>query len=713
MLYPQQNDIRNVLDLSGFWDFQLDPEELGEAQQWFESLPAPRAIAVPASWNEQFQDTRDYLGMAWYVCEVYVPQGWQKQRVFIRVGSANYAAKLWVNGVCVGEHFGGHLPFAFDITDHIVWDAPNSIAIQVEGKLTPTRVPPGNVRRGGMGGFMAGYPNTSFDFFPYTGIQRPVMLYAVPEVSIEDVTVVTDFVKDKGLIKVTVCADSHAAMGNLTLTGEGVSFEAALAFDKGVAEATLEVPDARLWSPEDPYLYTLIVTLNEAGAIVDRYTLDIGIRTIAVEGTKILLNGKPIFLKGFGRHEDFPVHGRGLNMPLIVKDYALLKWVGANSYRTSHYPYAEEQMRMADREGILVIDEIPAVGLMFEDGDENIQKRLDMCKQQMQELVARDKNHPSVIMWSVANEPMPPDMMRRFSGGDGDAEDEKTAVGTTFFEEMFDLTRQLDPTRLVTLVGIMGCPVPWLTLSDVVCINRYWGWYTQGGQLDAGAEVLAQELDALNDQLAKPIVITEFGADTLPGMHSDPPEMWSEEYQVAFLRCYVEAAATRPFVVGLHVWNFADFKTGQGTRRAGGLNFKGVFTRDRRPKMAAHYLREQWSVPSDPVQSSEAVAEAPSAMRSFFDALTALAQHLDGKHPDTSATLKFDLKGEGVYRLIIQKGKCTAVQGDGEAETTITIKPQDALKLVSGKLNPVVAFTTGKIKIKGDVGAARLLQGGM
>ena len=110
------------------------------------------------------------------------------------------------------------------------------------------------------------------------------------------------------------------------------------------------------------------------------------------------------------------MHGRGLNVPLIVKDYSLLKWIGANSYRTSHYPYSEEQMMLADREGILVIDEIPAVGLMFEDGEENIQTRLDLCKQQMKELVARDKNHPSVIMWSVANEPFPADLMRRFAG---------------------------------------------------------------------------------------------------------------------------------------------------------------------------------------------------------------------------------------------------------------------------------------------------------
>ncbi|MBN1874002.1 MAG: beta-glucuronidase [Anaerolineae bacterium] len=604
MLYPQQNDKRNMLDLSGFWDFKLDPEEIGESEDWGKGLPAPRQIAVPASWNEQFQDTRDYFDIAWYAREFYVPQGWQDQQVFLRVGSANYAAKVWINGKFVGEHYGGHLPFALDITGAVAWDTANTVAIQVEGKLASTRVPPGNVGgRGGASSFMAGYPNTSFDFFPYTGIQRPVILYAIPQTRIEDVTVVTDIDGTTGSVNVKVTKRGNATTGELTLSGEDENYLAQLDFAGDLAETEITIPNARLWSPDDPYLYALTVTLHASDseaeeAVTDRYCLDVGIRTIAVEGDKILLNGKPIFLTGFGRHEDFPVHGRGLNMPLIVKDYALLKWVGANSYRTSHYPYSEEQMMMADRTGILVIDEIPAVGLMFEDGEEAIQTRLKLCKQQMEELIARDKNHPSVVMWSVANEPMPPNMMRRFMGGGENTEDDnKTALGTAFFEEMFALTRALDPTRLVTVVSIMGGPVEWLNLSDVICINRYWGWYTQSGQIEAGAEFLARELDGLYAQLGKPIIITEFGADTIAGMHSDPPEMWTEEYQAEFLRAYLDVAATRPYVAGLHVWNFADFKTGQSTRRAGGLNLKGVFTRDRRPKMAAHLLRERWTQP--------------------------------------------------------------------------------------------------------------------
>ncbi|MCB0104675.1 MAG: hypothetical protein KDE53_02175, partial [Caldilineaceae bacterium] len=207
----------------------------------------------------------------------------------------------------------------------------------------------------------------------------------------------------------------------------------------------------------------------------------------------------------------------------------------------------------------------------------------------------RDKNHPSVIMWSVANEPMPPNFMRRMAGGGSEEDDAADAAGTAFFRELIDLSHELDPTRPATLVGVMRGPVAWLEVADVTLINRYWGWYVLGGRLETARAGLEQELDGLHAQLGKPIIISEFGADTVAGTHSNPPEMFTEEYQVAVLRMHVEAAATRPFVAGLHVWNFADFKTTQGIMRVGGLNLKGVFTRDRRPKMAAHYLREQWN----------------------------------------------------------------------------------------------------------------------
>ena len=225
----------------------------------------------------------------------------------------------------------------------------HTVAIQVDGKLTPTRVPPGNVPGGGMS-FMGSYPSTNFDFFPYTGLHRPVILYAVPQQHIEGVTVVTEIERKTGIVSIRVVQSGSGGTGRISLVGENGAFDADLAFADGVAEATIRIPDARLWCPQDPCLYKLTVTLTEDAQVIDRYDLEIGIRTVAVEGDRLLLNGEPIFVTGFGKHEDFPVHGRGLDVPLIIKDNSLLKWMGANSYRTSHYPYSEEAMRVADHE---------------------------------------------------------------------------------------------------------------------------------------------------------------------------------------------------------------------------------------------------------------------------------------------------------------------------------------------------------------------------
>lgn len=587
MLYPIQNSVRNKLDLSGIWDFCIDPDVSGEQQGWYNGLTDSRPIAVPGSWNEQYEDLYNYLGLAWYVTRSYIPSSWQGQRIFIRVGSANYFGTVYVNGTKIGSHEGGHLPFAFEITAAIRWDAPNVIAISVENELKPTRVPSGNMDTA-IGAF-ASFPKTTFDFFPFTGIHRPVVLYTVPQTHIEDVTVVTDIDGSSG--RVTVTARLNEALdtsGSVTLRGDAEPVTADLRFTGGVATAEIRVSDARFWSDTDPYLYDLTLATD-----ADSYTLQVGIRTVAVQGSQILLNGQPVKLNGFGRHEDFIGSGKGLNLPLMIKDYQLMRWTGANAYRTSHYPYSEEEMQLADREGFLIIDEIPAVSLQF-DTEENMAERLRMCLQQIDELVARDKNHPSVVMWCVANEPMPRNLNLAGAGATKQTEDPAEAPGKAFLETLLRRARDLDPTRLVTIVTLMGGPTSWMEQCDVICMNRYWGWYVLGGQLDQARSALEEELDGIWEQWHKPIIMTEFGADTMAGMHGQPNVMWTEEYQADFIRFHLEVAAARDFVAGMQVWNFADFAAVQSIMRVGGLNMKGVFTRTRTPKMAAHVLREFW-----------------------------------------------------------------------------------------------------------------------
>jgi beta-glucuronidase len=575
MLYPQSNPFRQFVDLSGFWELKFDPEGQGQQAGWADGFTGGRPVAVPASWNDQFAEWRDYLGETWYQTHFDLPWGWDaaRQHIGLRFGSANYLAEAWLNGTRLGEHEGGHLPFSFDLTPH-VRPEHNVLVVRVEGELAPDRVPPGNAPPDSKHMFLdqrQNFPPTSFDFFPYCGLHRPVLLTATPPGAITDLTIVTELPG-----RVHIKADltgAEATTARFSLSSTAVQVETQISGN--TVEIELDVPDAVLWSPDSPHLYDLTVELTRQGAVYDRYMLPIGIREIKIEDDALLLNGQPVYLQGFGRHEDFPVTGRGYVPAVIIKDYALMKWVGANSFRTTHYPYSEQMMDLADRLGFLVIDETPAVGLFF--AEEGLDCRLQLCRQYISELVARDKNHPSVIMWSLANEPH-----------------SSVPAAKPFFRNLYDLCKSLDPTRLATLVSYIGAAEESFEFCDIVCLNRYYGWYTESGQLDAGCANLEAEIEAMYARFKKPFILSEYGADTVSGHHAQPPEMFSEEYQADMLEQYSRVLRSKPYVVGEHVWNLCDFKTSQGVRRMGSLNLKGVFTRDRRPKLAAHRLRKIW-----------------------------------------------------------------------------------------------------------------------
>jgi len=577
MLYPQTNPFRQVTALPAFWDFCFDDEDIGlDAGWWKGNFSQARPIAVPASWNEQFEAGRDHLGPAWYRVGFDRPRGFEEQTAWLRFGSVNYLADAWLNGVHLGQHEGGHLPFEFDVTDQLRAEN-NLLVVRVDGRLAPDRVPPGHIPADPLDVFAnLNYPNTSFDFFPYCGIHRPVYLYSTPATAIADMIVRTGKDGKTGSVSVTAnFRNSSGLRARFVLSGHGIRLERHATVDQEQATAQFDVPDAQFWAPGDPNLYELSVELIDGSAACDRYHLAIGIRTVRIEGDQLLINDQPVKLFGFGRHEDFPITGRGLFEPAIVKDYALMHWIGANSFRTTHYPYSEEMMELADRLGFLVIDETPAVGLFFQ--QEGLERRLELCRQFTQELIERDRNHPSVILWSLANEPQ-----------------SRRPAAKPFFRNLYELAKSLDDTRPVTLVSCFGLQEESFEFLDVVCMNRYYGWYSQSGQLDQAAKLLAEELEALHERFRKPILMTEFGADTIPGHHAQPPEMFSEEFQSDFIDMYIQTLDRFPFVVGQHVWNLCDFKTAQAVHRMGGMNYKGIFTRDRRPKLAAHRLRQLW-----------------------------------------------------------------------------------------------------------------------
>jgi beta-glucuronidase len=586
-LYPHASETRATRDLSGIWKFRPDPKNEGEAQGWQNGLTQTRLIPVPCSWNEIFDDVRNYQGPAWYQTEIIVERAWAGQRIHLRFGSVSYRAKVWFNGQLLGEHEGGHLPFVFDVTPHIKLGAENLLVVYVENELRLDRVPavPDTAR---VSLHTHHFPQTAYDFFPYSGIHRPVLLFTTPEIHVSDVTVRTTIAGSDGRVALDLRTSANwNGKARITLAGATGTVEAETTIRNGQAASTLEVPGARFWSPQDPHLYRLTIRL-EAG---DVYSLKIGIREVKVTADHLLLNGAPVFLRGFGKHEDFALNGRGLNVPAIIRDFELLKWLGANSFRTSHYPYSDEAMMLADEYGLLVIDETPAVSLVFMDGPAIQEARQKQLRRNIEELVQRDKNHPCVILWSVANEPL----LKPFHTTNPEPKD-AAATGTKFFAPLFDLFRKLDDTRPVTLVSLQGGPAEWQALGDVICTNSYSGWYGISGQLDVAQRSLEQDVAQLRARHpGKPIMFTEFGADAIAGVHAQPPEMWSEEYQADMIEMYIRTLERSPFIIGTHPWAFADFRTSQSIMRVGALNQKGVFTRDRRPKVAALRLRELWA----------------------------------------------------------------------------------------------------------------------
>lgn len=591
MLYPKLNSSRMLIDLSGIWDFKADDGN-GFSDKWYErKLENPLTIAVPASYNDQKEsiDLRDHYGYVFYQREVAVPKCLKGQRIVLRFGAVTHYAKVYLNGELICEHKGGFLPFEVEIQDIVKFDESNLLTVAVDNRIDYSTLPVGNETGGNIlgGGMLPSVPGVTpkkqnvpnFDFFNYSGIHRPVKIYTTPFNYIKDVTIVPNV--DGNDAKVTYSVET-VGDGDVLLTIYDENNEV-VAKANG-RDGTFTIKNVKLWQPLNAYLYTAKITFGE-----DMYEQTFGVRTVEVKGNQFYINGKPFYFKGFGKHEDSNVHGRGIDEVLNVKDISLMKWMGANSFRTSHYPYSEEMMNLCDREGIVVIDETPAVGVHLGFGGINRGKQVDTFKvirtyehhrEVIKDMIARDKNHPCVVMWSLANE-----------------SDTMTMPDSAYdyYRPLYELAHECDPqNRPVTIVGVQGEYTKDKTLPamDVVCINRYYGWYVYGGDLDAAKQALTLELEYWQ-KVGKPVVFTEFGADTIAGLHLATPNMFTEEYQVDFLKANVEVFDKFECVVGEHVWNFADFQTTQGIMRVDG-NKKGVFTRDRRPKLAAHYLRSRW-----------------------------------------------------------------------------------------------------------------------
>jgi beta-glucuronidase len=589
MLRPQDTSTRERKNLNGLWRFALDRESRGRSERWFAGpLPGAREMAVPASFNDIAADAavRDYFGDVWYQRTVWVPRGWSDRRIVLHFESATHRATVWVNEVEVVSHEGGYTPFEADITENVIAGEEVRITACVNNTLSFKSIPPGVIEDTPAGKRQRYW----HDFFNYAGIHRSVWLYATDPAHLTDVTVVTDLDGDRGVVDYTTAADAAEEVQTRVVLRDADGSEVA---SNDGASGRLEVPRVHRWAPGDGYLYDLEVQLVREEVVVDSYHQSVGVRTVKVDGIKFLINGEPFSFTGFGKHEDIPVIGKGHSDAFLLHDFELLKWIGANSFRTSHYPYSEEVLDYADRQGIVLIDETAAVGLNMglgggifggqgyktfspETANDATQ---EVHAQAIRELISRDKNHPSVVLWSIANEP-----------------ESETEEAENYFRPLFDVARRADPTRPVGFVNVMLAPHGKCRVSqfgDVLMLNRYYGWYVQTGDLEAAELAWEEELTAWAGE-GKPIIITEYGADTYPGLHSVVAgNPWTEEYQIEYLEMNHRVFDRIDAVVGEQMWNFADFTTTSGIMRVGG-NKKGAFTRDRQPKAAAHALRRRW-----------------------------------------------------------------------------------------------------------------------
>jgi len=588
-LYPHDSLTRDSRVLDGIWQMVFRKAGSEDPAVMSASIPSEaEEVAVPASINEQVTDLRRYQHMdeVWMYRHFRLPPGWTGERVALRFGSVTYQCDVFVNGEFCGSHETGYTPFECLLPVSCGEQSDHLLAVRLDNGLSCETIPQGGVppEVGGVAAWRVGnVPDVHYDFFPFMGIHRTVWLTRTPQTRLRQTRWTTRHLhRPCAQVRAWFAWEGCVDTVKVTLPDLGMERAWQVSPDQQEFTAELELEDVVPWCPEQPHLYKICIHLLKENALVDEYIFDFGFRTVAIEGAEFLLNGRPVCMKGFGRHEDVPVIGKGVTLPFLVRDFNLMEWTGANSFRTTHYPYSEEQMQMADRKGFLVVDEAAANTLSMKavaEDPEQKQRLLERHLAHNTELIERDYNHPCVVAWSMGNEC---EMSRADSQG--------------YMTRVVEHAKKLDPYRPVTMVAVTVREVEELEADafDFIATNVYPGWYWSQGNLRVIQPWLTEYLDTLWERFGKPILLSEFGADAIPGLHRQPAVMWTEEYQVEMVEEILDVAETHPACFGAHVWNFADYLVGQHTGRVV-LNWKGVFTRDRQPKMIAHRLCQRWA----------------------------------------------------------------------------------------------------------------------
>jgi len=523
---------RKTVNLNGSWRAIVDPFDNGKSGFFRDAKPkdkrdlvessfdASPPLNVPGDWNTQREQLMFYEGPVWYRREFKYPKR-EGTRVFVYFGAVNYQASVYLNGEKLGDHEGGFTAFNFEVTS-LLRDGENFLIVEVK-----------NVRRADA------VPALRFDWWNYGGITRDVMLVEMPAVFIQDywVQLVHGSANEiSGWVQLNGAQSAQRI--NLEIPEAGV--HETLATD-ATGRATFRMrAKLDLWTPEHPKLYDVILTAGTAAG-TDTVHDQIGFRTIEVQGAKILLNGKPIFLRGISMHEEAPFReGRAFSPEDAQTLLGWVKELGCNFVRFAHYPHNENEIRLADRMGLLVWSEIP----VYWDIDWSNPATLQNAEAQLRDMIARDHNRAAVILWSMSNEtPVKPERL-------------------TFLKQLAQDARELDSTRLITsaLNHVDDTAPDERTLSDplgefldVLGLNEYLGWY--GGR--------PEDADKLQWKLTwnKPLIVSEFGGGAPYGRHGDADERWTEEYQQNLYQHQLGMVERMPNLAGLTPWVLMDFRS--------------------------------------------------------------------------------------------------------------------------------------------------------
>jgi len=569
-------DRRTVTSLDGDWHYLVDqspgralytgsgdindksyalnthPNIVGKHNEEYDFATAP-TLKVPGDWNTQVPQLFNYEGVLWYERD-FDTQPKPGTRTFLHVGAANYRSHVWVNQKRVCDHEGGYTPFDCEVTA-VLHPGSNFVVIAVDA----TRL-------------VDGIPSVGIDWFNYGGLTRDVSLITVPTAFIDDYdihlahgptwhpynTQITGYVHVLDAPAGTsVTVDIPEAGVRITLMTDAA----------GNAPFSVKASKLTLWSPNSPKLYK--VTLD-SGA--DMLTDDIGFRDIRIDGTRILLNGKTVFLQGANMHAEAPVRGGRANTDEDVATiFSYLKDLNANFVRLAHYPHDERMERAADKAGIMVWSEIPNWQRISFDKPEVYAKDVAMLR----EMIRRDRNKASVILWSVSNETS------------------NNPVRTRFLTGLVNEARLLDSTRLITSAlnsaQIEGTAAvlndPFADALDVVGVNEYVGWYSG----------LPEDADKMQWALPqKPVIMSEFGAEAKQGNHGETNQRWTEEQQAYVLQRQFVMLNKIPQLRGVAPWILMDFRSpGRNIPKLqDGYNRKGLISEDGKKKQSFELVQE-------------------------------------------------------------------------------------------------------------------------